>query len=150
MAWVYPQTIVSNTQWFDQPTGYGILNALQLGDNEFAWTPAGIVINELSLDFGQFCTQCHIRARRGTAVFNNAQLVVTFYDDFFAPQNTEQWIIGLVNTPTFEDFYYTPSFPWRYVVLEGESIQVEVAASVIRGEEFGIVSSRRLLTGVGL
>lgn len=149
MSWVYPQAVVNNIFWEDSPSGYGILPALQLGDSEFVYTPNAFIANSLDLDMGQFCGECHLRARRGTGMNNTASLEVIFYDDIFIPQNMEQWTIDLTATPNWTDFNYTPSFSWRYVRLEGVSFGVEVAVSVLRGDGVGAIS-RRLLTGVGL
>lgn len=150
MSWIYPQAIVLNDTWYDYPSGYGVLPALAVGDDEYAWTPAGITTNILHLDMGQFCGLCEIRARRGTSILNDAQLLVNFFDDLY-PNQSEQWIINLTNIPQWTTFTYTPSFPWRYITLEGQSIQVLVAVSVIRAEALaGALIPRRLLTGVGL
>lgn len=149
MSWVYPQAVIDNLFWQDSPPAYGILLALQLGDDEFVYVPNAFIANHLELDMGQFCAECHLRARRGTGMNNTASLEVTFYDDYFAPQNTEQWTIDLSSTPNWTDYNYTPSFPWRYVRLEGASFGVEVGVSVLRGDAVGAIP-RRLLTGVGL
>lgn len=147
MSWVYPVSVSNLEEWYDVPTGYGHTAALAPGDNEFIYTPAGIYENNILLDMGQDCGLCELRAQRGTAFFNDAQLVVIFYDNTLS--QSEQWLINLTLYPQWTNFTYTPSFPWRYVELEGQSIDVAVGVSMLRGETVGTLP-RRLLTGVGL
>lgn len=145
MAWVYPQSVIDNDEWYPYPNSVDILTALQLGDNEYAWTPAGVIVNILHLDMGQPCGECHIRARRGQGFIDDAQLVVTFSDG----TDTEQWIVNLTNVPDWTDFYYTPTFAWDTVLVEGESATVPVGVSVLRGQS-AEQPTRRTLTGVGI
>lgn len=147
MAWVYPVSASNIQEWYDVPANYGYAAALALGDNEYIYTPAGIYQNSILLDMGQDCGLCELRARRGTGLFNTAALVVNFYDSTLS--QSEQWIINLASYPDWTDFSYAPAFPWRYVDFEGQSIDVLIGVSVLRGEAVGAIP-RRLLTGVGL
>lgn len=149
MSWVYPQSIVQNLEWYDQPPGYGILPALMIGDDENVWTPAAITANELILDMGVNCEQVHIRAKRGNGTIPNGGLLITFTDTNLPP-NSDVYFIDLINVFDWQDFYYTPPFPWRYVSLEGVSIEVIIGVSLLRAESEGVaVIPRRLLSGVG-
>lgn len=148
MAWIYPISASNIQEWYDEPPGFGHAAALAPGDTEFIYTPAGIYENNILLEMGQNCGLCEVRARRGTGIFNTAQLVVVFYDSTFT--QSEQWIINLVFSPNWTDFSYTPAFPWRYVSLEGQSTDVPIGVSELRGELISVQYPRRLLTGVGL
>ncbi|OYT74185.1 MAG: hypothetical protein CFK49_09700 [Armatimonadetes bacterium JP3_11] len=147
MSWVYPVAASNIQEWYDVPSGYGHAAALAVGDSEYIYAPAGIYRNSILLDMGQDCGLCEIRARRGTGLFDIASLVVHFHDAGFS--QSEQWLIDLQSYPNWSDFTFTPSFPWRYVDLEGHSIDVLVGVSMLRGASI-VNIPRRLLTGVGL
>lgn len=147
MNWFYPVSVDNILNWYDNPSGYGYAAALGVGDSEFIYTPAGLLTNAILIEMGGDCGLCELRARRGMGQNNAASLTVTFYDASLT--QSQQWVIDLSSYPNWSDFSFTPSFSWRYANFEGQSIDVLVGVSLLRGLEVGGLP-RRLLTGVGL
>lgn len=147
MSWVYPIGADSMLNWTDMPAGYGYAEALADGDDQYIFTPAGILTNSILLDMGTLCRQCEIRARRGAGLNNTASLTITFYDNSFV--QSQEWVINLTSYPDWTNFAFLPDFYWRYATLQGLSVDVMVAVSVLRGEEIPTEKPRRTLVGVG-
>lgn len=147
MAWVYPNTLLGVQEWYPYPANMTILDTLTLGDDEFAYTNAGIFANYLSVGMPTVCSLLHLRARRGTGLMNTASLIVQVYNT--QTGDSTQYTINLTSVPNWTDYYFTPSHTWDAVYLEGDSLDVDVGVSVLRGEAGG-APTRRTLTGVGV
>ena len=134
---VYPNRVIENLNWTDNPPGIGILLALGEGDGMYVYNTAPD--NLLHLGMPSEVVNCELSVRTDAGF---TQLIINFYRastliGSFGLSVIDNWIIHTLAVDR-----------WDSVELTG--IGVPIAVDFLRAEPYGGAPTKRTLTGVGV
>ena len=135
---VYPNRVIENLNWTDNPPGIGILLALGEGDGMYVYNTAPD--NLLHLGMPSEVVNCELSVRTDAGF---TQLVVNFYR-----ASTLIGTFGLFVTDNWTTHTLTVD-RWDSVVLIADFAGI-VGVDFLRAEPYGGAPTKRTLTGVGI